>query len=89
MTLRAETDEELEVSLKGLSQAVIITTPTLMRSADGTRYGWRMDAPIAVRAYGWKDLSGNDAYFIDWRRRCDPDRIVKIEKMDIPDDGTM
>ena len=89
VTIEAKTDEELEVSLNGLSKPVIISTPTLMLSADGTRYGWRRDKPLTVRAYGWRDLRGNDAYFIDWLRRCDPDRIIKAEKLDIPDDGTM
>ena len=44
---------------------------------------------IVVRAYKWKDLNDRDAYFIDWSRRCDPDRITKIEPIAIPDDGTM
>ena len=44
---------------------------------------------VTVRTYKWKDLNGNDAYFINWCRRCDPDKITKTEKMDIPDDGTM
>lgn len=26
---------------------------------------------------------------IDRDCRCDPDRITKVERMDIPDDGTM
>lgn len=42
-----------------------------------------------VRTYRWHDLNGHDAYFIDWNRRCDPERIVKVEKIDIPDNGTM
>lgn len=89
VTLRAETDDEIEGSMKGLSKAQIISTPTLMVSADRQRYGWRKDMPLTVRAYGWKDMNGNDAYFIDWRRRVAQDRIVKAEKIDIPDDGTM
>jgi hypothetical protein len=89
VTLKAETDEEVEGTLKRLPKETIISTPTLMLSADKTRYGWRMDMPIVVRTYKWQDLNGNDAYFIDWQRRCDPDRIAKVEKIDIPDDGTM
>ena len=89
VTLRAETDEEVEGTLKRLSKETIISTPTLMRNADNTRYGWRMDMPIVVRTYKWQDLNGKDAYFIDWRRRCDPDKITKVEKLEIPDEGTM
>ena len=44
---------------------------------------------VTVRAYKWKDLEDRDAYFIDWSCRCDPDRITKVEPIDIPDDGTM
>lgn len=44
---------------------------------------------IVVRTYKWRDLNGNDAYFIDWQRRCAPDKITKIEKLDIPDTGEM
>ena len=89
VTLKAETDEEVEGTLKRLSKETIISTPTLILSADKTRYGWRMDIPIVVRTYKWKDLNDRDAYFINWSRRCDPDKITKTEKMDIPDDGTM
>lgn len=89
VTLKAETDEEVEGTLKRLPRETIISTPTLMLSADKTRYGWRMDMPIVVRTYKWQDLNGNDAYFIDWCRRCDPNKITKVKKLEIPDDGTM
>jgi len=89
VTLRAETDEEVEGSLRGLSKDVIISSPTLMLSADKTRYGWRMDKPLVVRTYKWQDPNGKDAYFIDWRRRCDPEKITNVEKMEIPDTGEM
>ena len=39
---------------------------------------------LTVRAYKWQD-----EYRIDWHRRCDETAIVKIEKMTIPDNGTM
>ena len=51
---------------------------------------WESDTTtVTVRTYKWKDANDKDAYFIDWRRRCDPDKITKTERMDIPDDGTM
>jgi hypothetical protein len=89
VTLKAETDEEVEGILEGLLKETIISTPTLMLSADKTRYGWRMDMPIVVRTYKWQYPEGHDAYFINWSRRCDPDRIAKVVKLEIPDDGTM
>jgi hypothetical protein len=84
VTLKAETDEEVEGTLKRLSKETIISTPTLMLSADKTRYGWRMDMPLTVRTYKWQD-----EYRIDWNRRCAETAIVKTEKMTIPDNGTM
>lgn len=44
---------------------------------------------IVVRTYKWRDPGGSDAYFIDWSRRCDPDRITNTERIEIPDEGTM
>ena len=26
---------------------------------------------------------------LDWRRRCDPDSIIKVERLEIPENGTM
>lgn len=40
--------------------------------------------PDDIRTYKWQD-----EYRIDWNRRCAEDCIVRVEKMDIPDDGTM
>ena len=39
---------------------------------------------VTVRAYEWQG-----DYRIDWNKRCDPDRIVSVEKMEIPDTGEM
>jgi hypothetical protein len=39
---------------------------------------------ITVRTYLW-----NGEYRIDWSRRCAETAIVKTEKMNIPDNGTM
>jgi hypothetical protein len=51
---------------------------------------WESDTTtVTVRTYKWKDLNDRDAYFINWSRRCDPDKIAKVEKLEIPDDGTM
>lgn len=46
---------------------------------------WQSDtATFSVRAYLW-----NGEYRIDWDRRCSEKRIISIEKLEIPDDGTM
>jgi len=89
VTMRAETDKEVEGSLRGLSKEIVISSPTLMVSADGKRYDWRMDAPLIIRTYKWKDPYDKDAYYIDWNRRCDESRITKVEQITIPDYGTM
>lgn len=44
---------------------------------------------VTVRTYKWQYPEGHDAYFIDWHRRCDHDKITKVEKLEIPDEGTM
>ena len=49
-------------------------------------YCWRnpKSRTVTVRAYHWQQ-----DYRIDWNKRCDPDRIVSVEKMEIPDTGGM
>ena len=49
-------------------------------------YSWRnpKSRTVTVRAYQWQQ-----DYRIDWNKRCDPDRIVSVEKMEIPDTGEM
>jgi len=39
---------------------------------------------VTVRAYEWQQ-----DYRIDWNKRCDADRVVSVEKMEIPDTGEM
>ena len=85
--IETRTDEELEESLNGLLKSAIISTPTLMVSADRQRYGWKRDKPLVVRAYKWKDPNGKDAYFTSWLNRCNPERIVKVERLEITDTG--
>lgn len=43
-----------------------------------------VDQFVRIRAYKWEGK-----YCIDWSRRCDETKIVKVEQLDIPDDGTM
>lgn len=69
-------------------QNVIIERPNL--SYFDKDEDWESDTTnVTVRTYKWQDMNGKDAYFIDWCRRCYPDRIAKVEKLEIPDDGTM
>ena len=88
--LTVKSDKDLLMSLNGLSKESVIDAPILYEDLNGRElfdiehHDW-----ITVRAYKWRDLNGNDAYFIDWRRRCDPDKITKVERIDIPDNGIM
>ena len=75
----------LEQILQTTPKASIISTPTPSKVR---KYPMPLQYFI-IRAYKWRDLNGHDAYFIDWSRRCDPDKITKTERMDIPDDRTM
>ena len=91
VTLPVNDEESLRMSLNGLCKDSIIDTPTLYVTADKERGAFDIASHpyLTVRAYKWRDLNGNDAYFIDWRRRCDPERIIKAEKINIPDTGEM
>ena len=83
VTIAVHSQKELNIILSFTPQNVIIERPN--PSHFGKDEDWQSDtATVTVRAYRW-----NDEYHIDWRRRCDPDRITKAEPISIPDDGTM
>ena len=87
VTMRVHNQKELDDILRYRHMGHLIDWPKLshVRGVD-----WESDTTtVTVRTYKWKDANDKDAYFIDWRRRCDPDKITKTERMDIPDDGTM
>ena len=87
VTMRVHNQKELDGIMRDRHMGHLIDWPKLshVRGVD-----WESDTTtVTVRTYKWKDANDKDAYFIDWRRRCDPDKITKTEKMDIPDDGTM
>ena len=94
VTLPIKSEDDLIMSVNGLlGKDSIIDAPTRYVSHQGREMREAFDIKthpyLTLRAYGWKDPNGADAYFIDWRRRCDPERIAKVKKLDIPDDGTM
>lgn len=93
VTLPIKDEDALRMSVNGLTKDSIIDAPTRYVAYHGRQIAERFDIEshpyLIVRTYRWKDLEGCDAYFIDWIRRCDPDRITKVEPIDIPDDGTM
>ncbi len=91
VTMPVNDADSLRMSLNGLCKDSIIDTPTLYVTADKERGAFDIASHpyFTVRTYRWKDLSGDDAYFIDWKRRCDPERIIKAEKIKIPDTGEM
>lgn len=89
VTLKAKTDKEVESSMIRLDTRSVISRPQLVLSKDKKRMTWDKTVPLIVRTYKWQDPEGKDAYFIDWKHRCAPERITKVEKLEIPDDGTM
>jgi len=64
--------EELDSVLRLTPAATIISCPKIPRTA--AKYAaWQSDtATVIVRAYKWQE-----EYYIDWSRRCDPDRIIE------------
>ena len=88
VTMQVHNAEELGEVLQFTPDANIISSPNLShfkRDED-----WQSDtATVTIRAYKWQHPEGHDAYFINWGLRCDTDRIAKVEKLEIPDDGTM
>ena len=83
VTMRCDS-EMTYLSLKRTTNpASIISLPQPPRTEQGET--WESPtATIVVRAYKWEGQ-----YRIDWARRCAEDSIIKVEHLDIPDDGTM
>ena len=79
VTLRADSRKLADRVYKDARQRGIL----IPRDED---YSWRnpKSRTVTVRAYQWQQ-----DYRIDWNKRCDPDRIVSVEKMEIPDTGEM
>lgn len=83
VTMRVENSEQLDSVLRLTPAASIIKQPSLAHIRKSDK--WESNTTtVTVRAYKWQD-----EYRIDWSRRCADDLIKKIEKMDIPDEGTM
>ena len=84
VTMSVHNAEELDGVLLGTPEASIISIPSIPHTIKAYN-AWQSDtATVTVRAYRWQD-----GYYINWCRRCDPDKITKIEKLEIPDEGTM
>ena len=83
VTIRVK-DEHMYQCLKNITNpAVIINLPKPPMTKKGET--WESSTATAVsRAYQW-----DGKYMVDWGCYCDPDLIVKAEKLDIPDNGTM
>ena len=89
VTMAVHNAEELDSVLRLTPAATIISMPKIPRTKE--KYdAWHSDtATVTVRAYKWQDPEGNDAYFIDWNRRCDSERITRVDKIEIPDTNEM
>lgn len=89
VTMPVRNTEELDGVLRFTSAATIISQPSIPLTAKEYD-AWESDtATVTLRTYKWRDPRGNDEYFIDWSRRCDPERISKVERLTIPGNGTM
>lgn len=83
VTLKVKNSAQLDYMLRLTPPAAIIEQPSLCHLRKGE--DWSSDtATITIRSYQWQD-----EYRIDWERRLADDLIEKVEKLDIPDDGTM
>lgn len=80
VTLQAESLTETRIAYNDAKQRGIV----IPRDKDYGEHRHIGRRTVTVRAYHWQG-----DYRIDWNKRCDPDRIVSVEKMEIPDDGTM
>lgn len=89
VTLPVHNAKELDEVLRFTPDATIISRPSIPRTKEKYDAWHSNTATVTVRAYKWHDMNGNDAYFIDWKRRCDPERIIKVERIDIPYSGVM
>lgn len=78
VTLKAESFTETSIVYNDAKQRGILI-PRDEDYGERRRIGRRT---VTVRAYQWQQ-----DYRIDWNKRCDPDRIVSVEKMEIPDTG--
>ena len=83
VTMRVENSEQYDGCLRLMPSGCIIRKPSIAHLRSGEH--WESNtARIVIRAYRWED-----EYRINWIRRCAEDSICKVEKLDIPDDGTM
>ena len=80
VTMRYPDCNTLERILQTTPKASVISTPKPSKVR-----GYPMPLqPFIIRAYKWQD-----EYRIDWDRLCDESQITKVERLTIPDDGTM
>ena len=83
VTLRVRNSDELDSVLRLTPAASIIKQPSLSHIRKSDK--WESDTTtVTVRTYKWQDK-----YRIDWSRRCAEDSIIKVEKLEIHDEGTM
>lgn len=84
VTMDVKSEKELKATLCFTPKATIISCPTII-TAKGCAPKFDLNsAPLTVRAYKWQN-----EYRINWGRRCDESRIIKVEKMEIPDKEEM
>ncbi len=84
VTMPVHNADELDNALRFTPAESIILRPSVPKTV--AKYNaWQSNtATVTFRAYRWQ----ND-YRITWSRRCDKERIIKTEKLVIPNEGTM
>lgn len=76
VTMSVHNAKELDGILLSTPAATIISMPSIPHTIKEYD-AWQSDtATVTVRAYKWQD-----EYYIDWSRRCDKNRVVKIEEL--------
>ena len=80
VTMRYPDCNTLERILQTTPKASIISTP---KPSKVRVYPMPLQ-PFIIRGYKWQG-----EYYIDWSRRCDESRVTNVERLTIPDDGTM
>ena len=83
VTMAVRTSAELAGVLRMTPAACVISRPNTSHFKQED--DWQSNtATVTVRTYRWQD-----DYYIDWSHRCDPDRITKTERIEIPNDVAM
>ena len=83
VTMKVKDGEQYSHLIESVPGVSIISRPFLCHIPEGQKWE-SCTTRFVIRTYKWEG-----EYYVDWSRRCDETKIVKVGKLDIPDDGTM